>query len=236
MTPVADPTFRVERALHRSGIHGVIGCDEVGRGALAGPLAVGVVWVDASVGRFPRGLRDSKMLAEAKREALAPLCRSWVAFHAVGLVSADDVDSLGVTASLGRAAALAVGELRRLGAPVDGSAVILDGKHDWFTPAVDADVQVTTRIKADRDCASVAAASVIAKTHRDGLMRSHDLELPGYGWASNKGYASREHIEAIERLGPSRLHRMSWLRSILVGDGPALFELDEAASTTVSPA
>ncbi len=86
---VADPTLRVERKLHREGVEFVIGCDEVGRGAIAGPVAVGVSLVDHRMRRVPAGLRDSKMLSEPRREELAPLARRWVRYWAVGLASAD---------------------------------------------------------------------------------------------------------------------------------------------------
>jgi len=90
--------------------------------------------------------------------------------------------------------------------------ILLDGSWDWLNPMLDAPRAVRTRIKADRDCASVSAASVIAKVHRDRIMIDADLELPGYGWPGNKGYASTGHFAALAELGPSRLHRRTWLR------------------------
>ena len=103
MTPIADPTLEVETALHARGHRYVIGCDEVGRGAIAGPVAVGLAVVDAGVGAHPIGLRDSKMLAEKRREELAPLAASWALFTAVGLATADEVDRIGIIAALGLA-------------------------------------------------------------------------------------------------------------------------------------
>jgi ribonuclease HII len=91
------------------------------------------------------------------------------------------------------------------------SVVVLDGNHDYLTPALSTPPRITTRVKADRDCASVAAASVIAKVHRDRMMIAADDEHPGYGWAGNKGYGSTAHYAALTELGPSPLHRLTWL-------------------------
>jgi ribonuclease HII len=209
---VSDPTLEVEFDLLRSGARFVIGCDEVGRGALAGPVAVGFAVVNASVVPMPTGLRDSKMLSEPRREVLAPLAAVWAAFSAVGLASAQEVDELGIIACLGLAGKRALAELYTQGVDVAESVVLLDGSDDWLNKALREPLNVVTRIKADRDCGSVAAASVIAKVHRDHLMIAAHDEEPGYGWASNKGYGSAAHMSAINRLGPSPLHRKSWLK------------------------
>ncbi|MDY7556088.1 hypothetical protein [Cryobacterium sp. 10C3] len=89
--------------------------------------------------------------------------------------------------------------------------MLLDGNDDYLNKALATPLSVLTRIKADQDCASVSAASVIAKVHRDRLMIAADAVTPGYGWAGNKGYGSAEHMAAIGRLGPTGLHRKSWL-------------------------
>jgi ribonuclease HII len=210
---VADPTLDVERSMHDQGARYVIGCDEVGRGAIAGPVAVGLCVIDLTVGPVPVGLRDSKMLIEKKRELLAPLAAAWVLHSAVGLASAEEVDRLGIIACLGLAAKRALVSLHESGARVAESVVLLDGSHNWLSPALSTPLRVQTRVKADRDCASVAAASVIAKVHRDRLMIDRDVVTPGYGWASNKGYGSTDHYAAIDELGPSDIHRLTWLHS-----------------------
>jgi ribonuclease HII len=210
---VADPTLEIEAALHASGARYVIGCDEVGRGAIAGPVAVGLCVVDLTVGPIPAGLRDSKLLAEKKRELLAPLAAAWVLHSAVGLASAEEIDRIGIIASLGLAAKRALVLLHEAGAHVAESVVLLDGSHNWLTPVLTSPLRVQTRVKADRDCASVAAASVVAKVHRDRLMIARHELTPGYGWASNKGYGSTDHYAAIDSLGPSDIHRLSWLHS-----------------------
>lgn len=212
---VADPTLEFEQSLHARGHRYVIGCDEVGRGAIAGPVAVGLAVVDQGVGSHPLGLRDSKMLAEKRREELAPLAIGWALFTAVGLASAEEVDCVGIIAALGLAGKRALISLHERGAAVRDSVVLLDGSHDWLTPALASPLPVQTRVKADSTCSSVAAASVVAKVHRDHLMIDADAETPGYGWSGNKGYGSAAHYEAITRLGPAAMHRQTWLRSVV---------------------
>jgi len=212
VTPVVDPTLEYESGLHARGHRYVIGCDEVGRGAIAGPVAVGLAVVDQGVGQHPLGLRDSKMLAEKRREELAPLAAGWALFTAVGLATADEVDRFGIIAALGLAGKRALVSLHELGAAVRESVILLDGSHDWLTPALASPLSVQTRVKADQDCSSVAAASVVAKVHRDRLMIDADAATPGYGWSGNKGYGSAAHYEAIGRLGPSAMHRQTWLK------------------------
>lgn len=219
MTPVT-PSLRFEKALYREGVTSIVAVDEVGRGALAGPVAVGMVVIDTAVKRIPVGLRDSKLLPEPAREALEPACRRWALHYAVGLASAAEVDALGIMKCLGLAGARALESLCEQGAQVDGSTLILDGNYDYLNPALSRPARVVTRTKADRDCASVAAASVIAKVHRDRLMIAHDEEYPGYGWVSNKGYSTAEHFAAIAELGPSAIHRLTWLKQPAILDIP----------------
>lgn len=199
-------TLRVERALLRQLPAGsALGAvDEVGRGALAGPVAVGVVVIDASVGPAPRGVRDSKSCDAATRERLAPLVRAWAVRSAVGMSSPREIDDLGMTASLALAAARAVNAIG-----VVPEVILLDGSHDWFSRAVPQS-RVVTRVKADATCAAVAAASIIAKVSRDAHMVSLARLEPAYGWEANKGYGSPDHIDALARLGPSASHRLSW--------------------------
>ncbi|TFC18989.1 ribonuclease HII [Cryobacterium algoritolerans] len=209
---VVDPNLDVERAMMAAGATCVIGCDEVGRGALAGPVGVGVAVVGPAAAAIPDGLRDSKMLSEPRREALAPLAAAWALHSAVGLASAAEVDELGIIFCLGLAGKRALAQLHAAGVDIAGSVVLLDGNDDWLTRALHTPLNVVTRVRADQDCGSVAAASVIAKVHRDRLMIEADALNPGYGWAGNKGYGSAAHMEAIALLGPTGLHRKSWLK------------------------
>lgn len=219
------PTLRYERELMRGGAPMVIGCDEVGRGAIAGPVGVGVSVVREHTRTAPAGLKDSKLLTEQRREELYPAVQRWSREHAVGLATNEEVETIGIIRALGLAASRALLALRENGVVIQDAVVLLDGSHDWLTPALDpADrslgMRVATRIKADRTCAAVAAASVLAKVERDRLMIASDQVHPGYLWSSNKGYASAEHYAAIDRIGPSPLHRWSWLRQ------PGLFDLE----------
>jgi ribonuclease HII len=214
------PTLRHERILLREGARLVIGMDEVGRGAIAGPVAVGLSIVDVDTRTAPEGLKDSKLLPEPKREELQPKVSRWARHAAVGLASNERIERIGIIAALGLAARRAIDAIREEGVDLTGAVVLLDGSHDWLSPAIDGALPVTMRVKADRTCAAVAAASVLAKVHRDRLMIDSDAVHPGYAWTSNKGYASAEHYAGIERVGASPLHRWSWLKQ------PGLFDLD----------
>ena len=209
---VADPSNDVELELFSAGARAVIGCDEVGRGAIAGPVGVGMTAMTPTHAPWPAGLRDSKMLSQKRREKLEPLTLEWAPLSAVGYADASEIDSTGITAALGLAGKRALIQLHEAGVNVMASVVLLDGSTDWLTGALTVAPRVHTRVKADRDCVSVAAASVVAKVHRDRLMIDADAEYPGYGWPSNKGYGSAAHFEAIRSLGATELHRHTWLR------------------------
>ena len=199
-------TLRVERALLREASPGALlaAVDEVGRGALAGPVAVGVVIIDADSAAAPQGVRDSKECDRATRERLAPRVRAWARRSAVGMASSVEIDAIGIIGALALAAARA---LNATGVRPD--LVLLDGKHDWISRIAPGS-RVVTRVQADATCAAVAAASIIAKVTRDAHMVALDEECPEYGWSGNKGYAAPEHIAALERHGPSPWHRVSW--------------------------
>ncbi len=203
-----------ERALWDAGARLVAGIDEVGRGALAGPVSVGVMVVERCE-EWPDGLTDSKLLTATRREALIPQLREMGAGRAVGHASASEIDAHGIVAALRLAARRALGAIAL---PID--AVILDGTHDWLTPppadlfSVQEDPwtapPVTMVVKGDQACASVAAASVIAKVERDAMMAAAHAAHPEYGWEGNKGYGAAAHLDALRRLGPTPLHRVSW--------------------------
>ncbi|WP_438352755.1 ribonuclease HII [Microbacterium sp. CJ88] len=217
---VAEPRLTLERRLLRE--HPlVIACDEVGRGALAGPVAVGAAVIDARDARrrIPLGLRDSKLVPEARRADVAGRAASWASATAVGWASSAEIDEVGIMRALGNAAIRAIADLRGWGVRPEDAIVILDGNHDYITAAGATGLTVRPVIKADRDCASAAAASVIAKVARDALMTDLHEGLPAYQWARNKGYASPEHRDAIRAHGISVHHRSSWS----IADAPTLF-------------
>lgn len=215
-----EPTLTLERRLLKQ--HAIIiACDEVGRGALAGPVAVGAAVIDParSRKRVPAGLRDSKLVPEARRPEVAARAAAFVQHSAVGWASSVEVDEIGIIRALGLAAVRAIADLRAHGVVPEEALVILDGNHDYITPAGESTLTVRPIVKADRDCASAAAASVIAKVARDTLMTGLHDDLPAYGWARNKGYASLDHREAISVHGMSMHHRHSWA----IAAAPTLF-------------
>jgi len=192
--------------------------DEVGRGALAGPVSVGVVVISAQTFPAPDGVRDSKLLTASRRVELAPLILAWCVAASVGHATNAEIDDVGIISALrlaGRRALLAVAD-----AGVSPAVVLLDGSHDWLTPPRPglfddlADYwqppPVVMKVKADMTCSAVAAASVLAKVERDAQMVNHSKDYPAFGWDGNKGYAAPEHLAALRDLGPSPLHRVSW--------------------------
>ena len=208
------PTLDLERELISAGAKYVAGVDEVGRGALAGPVSVGVAIVSAETPQVPPGLRDSKQISRVAREKLIAPVSAWVLEYAIGHVAASEIDQIGIVPALRLAWVRAHRQLS-----IKPDHVILDGKHNWIlepesdlftTPISDIVVPVTMKVKADAACASVSAASVLAKVARDDLMREAALIYPDFGWEGNVGYGSSDHMAAIARLGPTDLHRKSW--------------------------
>lgn len=210
----ARPSLRLERSLLATGAAVVVGLDEVGRGALAGPVAVGAVAVTAATGRPPVGVRDSKLLTVRARTALAPAIRRWAASHAVGWAGADEIDAFGLVPALRLAAQRALVGLRL---PVV-DVLLLDGTHDFLGPGAHHSggaqvrvAEVRTAAGADNRMTTVAAASVIAKCARDALMDDLGAQCDDrYGWRSNKGYAAAVHRDALVRWGPTQYHRLTW--------------------------
>lgn len=231
MSSKTFPSLNLERELWAGGARFIIGMDEVGRGAIAGPVAVGVAILDSQDPRaeqaWPSNLKDSKLLSEkARNEILVPV-QEWVSGYAVGMASANEIDAKGIVNALATSAGralnllLADAELRQSIAR-DGAVIILDGSHNWLG-AKASGIPVVVRTKADRDCVSVAAASVISKVERDNLMIELAKSFPDFGFEGHKGYASEGHIQAIKRVGPGSEHRHTWLTKIL-GDGQLSFE------------
>ena len=225
MTAGRPPNLKLERELLAAGNCFVAGCDEVGRGSLGGPVSVGMVVVNAATRRPPAGLRDSKLLAPQVRESLVSRIESWSCCWAIGHASAAEIDEIGILRALRLAGERALALLR-----VRPDLVLLDGNYDWFTrpersvssPAKIEPEQVTLKVKADLTCASVAAASVIAKVARDRYMVELADRYPWYGWQANKGYAAPEHRAALLEVGPCEEHRKSW--HLVLSDDGALLE------------
>jgi len=215
------PSLSFERSFFETGARFVIGIDEVGRGSIAGPVAVGVALIDnqRELQNWPVKLKDSKLLSEKVREEIFPEVSSWVSGWAVGMASVAEIETRGIVESLSLAGLRALEQLIRDPAlkealSRDGVQIILDGSHNWLGSNA-MGLPVVAKTKADRDCVSVACASVLAKVIRDRHMVEIHEEHPAFGLASNKGYASESHIQALREKGPSPVHRLSWLTKIL---------------------
>ena len=205
------PRLDVEQGLVDQGFTVVIGLDEVGRGALAGPVSVGAVAWWPGAGTPPEGIRDSKLVPERSRDSLAASVRQWVSLVAVGHAEPEEIDNNGIVPSLGVAALRAVSEVVQRFAEGTKPIVLLDGSQDWLSKLMPTPIPVVTKVKADRDCLSVAAASLVAKVERDTLMRGFATEYPAYGFDSHKGYGSAKHMAALREHGLSPLHRRSFV-------------------------
>jgi ribonuclease HII len=169
------------------------------------------VVVNSATGEPPEGLADSKLLEAGERAALCAPIKKWAHDWQTGWASAAEVDSEGLVAALRLAGLRALEALKE-----PPAAIILDGRHDWLTVQPDlfsaepAEYAVHMQVKADQTCASVAAASVLAKVARDNAMIRLAKQHPEYGWTANKGYGTRRHSEALARFGPSAEHRRTW--------------------------
>jgi ribonuclease HII len=214
---VRTPDLSEENLLHKRGHALVAGMDEVGRGAWAGPLTVGVALIPTKATKrtLPQWLRDSKQLSETRRESIFESVGAWCVDWAVGHATPEECDQWGMRIALRFAAQRA---LAGLNDPPD--ALLVDGPLDLVTDPVGAPTRrrrqatfsgsVHPVIGGDARCASVAAASVLAKVVRDRLMRAESEHFPAYCFEQNKGYPSPMHQMALRGYGLSSIHRRSW--------------------------
>ena len=179
----------------------VVGIDEVGRGAWAGPLTVGAAVLPRE--RRLNGIRDSKMLTERDRERLFGRVAGWCEAWGVGHASQAECDELGMADAQRLATRRALDELS-----VTPDAAIVDGSWDFVTPHV---AHVQRVVKADARCLVVAAASILAKVTRDRIMREQAEHFPPWSFDTNKGYPCATHLAALQAWGPSTIHRRSWV-------------------------
>ena len=193
------PSLRQERTLWDGGHEVVVGVDEVGRGAWAGPISVGAAVLPRDKRVYK--VRDSKMLTERERERLFDRIAGWCLAWAVGHASQPECDTLGMSAAQKLAAQRAI---EGLGLQPD--AVLIDGRWDFVG------LPNTQRlVKGDARCLSIAAASVLAKVTRDRLMRAEADNFPGYDFELNKGYPCPRHKMALKAWGPTSIHRRTWV-------------------------
>ena len=208
------PNATRERALFDRGVKTIVGVDEVGKGSWAGPLVIGIAMLSREMVFSDEpavvlgGVRDSKQLSEMQREEMfervAAKCLSW----SIGAASALECDQLGMVEA--QRLATARGFAALAGASVyvvNVDAAIVDGRWDFVSPHAR---EVMLEVKADADCVSVAAASVLAKVSRDRMMRSLATDYPQWHFDTNKGYPCPKHRAALQGYGPSAIHRTSW--------------------------
>ena len=204
MTMRFDPDTVFETELWNSGIQYIAGLDEAGRGALAGPVAVGAVILPNDktlLSSTLSGARDSKQMTPLARESLAPKIRETALAWAVGFATPEEIDMQGIV----RASRLAA--LRALHQFTITPEYLLT---DFRLELPQLEIPQTSLVKGDMHCLSIACASILAKTERDALMRELDSQYPGYGLAKHKGYGTQAHRSAMERSGLSPIHRRSF--------------------------
>ena len=198
------PKLNFEQDLWQSGLSYVAGFDEAGRGAMAGPVAVGAVILPADAPHLPRtlaGVRDSKQMTPRQRDLCAPIIKETALAWNVAFASPEEIDQLGIVAATRLAAMRALMAL---------SLVPDYLLTDFRLELPEFDISQTSLVKGDALSLSIASASVLAKTSRDALMRELDTQYPGYGLGQNKGYGTQAHRSAMMRLGYSPVHRKSF--------------------------
>lgn len=198
MTPPPSAPYRYEAQAWRTGLARVAGVDEAGRGPLAGPVVAAAVVLAPE--RRIRGLADSKLLPPERREALFAVIQARALAVGVGVVDHETIDRVNILEATKRAMAAALAALA-----VVPELVITD-----FVALPALPCPQKNLVAGDRRCASVAAASIVAKVTRDRIMLELDRQHPDYGFARHKGYATPEHLAALDRHGPCPVHRRSF--------------------------
>ena len=193
--------YEIERELHAQGLGPVCGVDEAGRGPLAGPVCAAACVLPE--GLVIPGLDDSKKLSEKKREALYDTVTEGALFWAVCMVDSGVIDEINILQATFRAMR---GAVEGLGCRPE--LCLVDGNRD---PQLGLPTQLL--VKGDGRCACIAAASILAKVTRDRFMREQDGIYPGYGFAVHKGYGTKAHYAALDRLGLCPIHRRSFLKN-----------------------
>jgi ribonuclease HII len=196
---MGKPNYKVERSLMREGAGPIAGVDEVGRGPLAGPVAVAAVILDPA--DLPKGVDDSKALSAPEREKLFEIILGKALSVAIAFASAGEIDCLNIRVATLAAMARAVNALS-----VRPAFALVDG-CDW-PPGLCCEGRAI--VKGDASCLSIAAASIVAKVARDRMMTRLDALYPDYGFARHVGYGTKVHLEALARCGPTPFHRLSF--------------------------
>lgn len=198
--PRARPTFDFETAFHDAGLSIVVGIDEAGRGALAGPLVAGCALLDPrSITAIANSVRDSKLLSATQRlTAFREISAAALALS-IGVVEVDEIDRLGIGPSNRLALERAVERL-----PFEPDAILCDAF------VIEHSAPQVGLIDGDAQCISISAASIVAKVTRDRIMAEQDCRYPIYGFARHAGYGTASHLDALRRFGPCAEHRHSF--------------------------
>lgn len=195
---VSEDLYKFEEELYDAGNHLICGVDEVGRGPLAGPLVVAACILPP----FLRinGINDSKKLSEKKRDELYKLIVKEALYYKIVFISEEDIDTLNIYQATKKGMLEAI-----RGLEVKPDHVLIDAM-----PLGELEIPHTSIIHGDARCASIAAASILAKVTRDQFMEKMDIKYPNYGFKKHKGYGTKGHIEALEKYGPCEIHRKTY--------------------------
>ncbi|MBK8465562.1 MAG: ribonuclease HII [Chloracidobacterium sp.] len=188
-----------EQQAHKEGFRFVAGVDEVGRGCLAGPVVAGACILDPEK-PLPKGLDDSKKLTAEMRDEIAAQLKADCIAYAIGQIEADEIDRINILEATKQAMLKAIAALTP-----QADFLLIDALQLKMSPLPQRPI-----IKGDTISASIAAASILAKTYRDDLMKAYDIEYPQYGFAGHKGYGAAVHCTALREYGPCSLHRLTF--------------------------
>lgn len=192
--------WEIERSYFEKGIVTICGVDEAGRGPLAGPVCAAAVILPSDL-EIP-GLNDSKKLTDKRRRELAPIIKEQALTYGIAFATHEEIDEINILQATFLAMERALEQLK-----IRPELALIDGNRQK-----DFGINAETVVKGDSRSANIAAASVLAKVTRDDYMEAMALEYPGYGFDIHKGYGTKAHYEALRNLGPSPIHRMSFLK------------------------
>ena len=192
--------WEIENSHFANGVEIICGVDEAGRGPLAGPVCAAAVILPKGL-EIP-GLNDSKKLTDKRRRELAPIIKEQALAYGIAFASHEEIDQINILQATFLAMERALAELK-----IKPELALIDGNRQK-----DFGIMVETVVKGDSRSANIAAASVLAKVTRDDYMEAMATEYPGYGFEIHKGYGTKAHYEALRNLGPSPIHRMSFLK------------------------
>jgi ribonuclease HII len=204
------PTWQTEKTLWKQGITPIVGVDEVGRGALAGPVVAAAVIFSGEVS-LSIPIRDSKLLTRKQREVITPQLKLIVQQFSIGYSSPHEIDTIGIVAATHKAMRQAIHKLT-----LTPQFILVDGLQKISRLPKDKQMAI---VKGDQKSFSIAAASIIAKVYRDQLMRNWHEKFPEYGFDRHVGYGTALHRHSLKKLGVTKIHRLSFIKNLLISHG-----------------